>query len=70
MANEDLVKIGDLRRELFMRYDCLWNGLVRDITAELEQPDEWCSRSAVLKILHERCANMMQAFDLANQLRN
>ena len=67
---DDRIKIGDLRRELFMGYDCLWNGLVRDITAELEQPDEWCSRSAVLKRLHQHCANMMQTFDLANQLRN
>jgi hypothetical protein len=28
--------IGDIRRSLFMPFDCKWNGWVRDMTAELE----------------------------------
>jgi hypothetical protein len=28
--------VGDIRRSLFMPYDCKWNGWIRDMTAELE----------------------------------
>ena len=34
------MKIGDLRRSLFMDYDCRWNSLVRDITAKHEKHEE------------------------------
>ena len=30
--------IGDLRRRLFADVDCEWNGVVRDITAQMERP--------------------------------
>jgi hypothetical protein len=32
--------IGNVRRRLFVPVDCEWNGVVRDITAEMEQPGE------------------------------
>ena len=34
------MKIGDLRRSLFVNHACKWNGLVRDITAANESHDE------------------------------
>jgi hypothetical protein len=34
------MKIGDLRHRLFMHYNCMWNGVVRDVTAELEHHEE------------------------------
>lgn len=34
------MKIGDLRRSLFLDYDCKWNGVVRDITAKHERDEE------------------------------
>jgi hypothetical protein len=30
--------IGDVRRRLFAHVDCEWNGVVRDITAQMERP--------------------------------
>jgi len=45
------MKIGDLRRSQFMNYDCMWNGLVRDVTAQFEQSDEEVSEVEVLKKL-------------------
>lgn len=30
--------IGDVRRRLFAHLDCEWNGVVRDITAQMERP--------------------------------
>lgn len=47
------MKIGDLRRSQFMNYDCMWNGLVRDVTAQLEQSDEEVSELDVTKKLLE-----------------
>jgi hypothetical protein len=32
--------IGNVRRRLFAPVDCDWNGVVRDITAQMEQPGE------------------------------
>lgn len=29
--------IGDVRRRLFANVDCEWNGVVRDITAQMER---------------------------------
>ena len=34
------MKIGDLRRSLFVNHSCKWNGLVRDMTAANESHDE------------------------------
>lgn len=45
------MKIGDLRRSQFMNFDCMWNGLVRDVTAQLEQSDEEVSEVDALKKL-------------------
>lgn len=47
------MKIGDLRRSQFMNYDCMWNGLVRDVTAQLEQSDEEVPEVEALKKLLE-----------------
>jgi len=47
------MKIGDLRRSQFMNFDCMWNGLVRDVTAQLEQSDEEVSEVDALKKLLE-----------------
>jgi len=30
--------IGSVRRRLFAHTDCEWNGVVRDITAQMERP--------------------------------
>ena len=32
--------IGNVRRRLFAHTDCEWNGVVRDITAQMERPGE------------------------------
>lgn len=34
------MKIGELRRSLFMDWNCRWNGIVRDVTAKHELADE------------------------------
>jgi hypothetical protein len=34
------MKIGDLRRSLFVGHNCKWNGVVRDVTAIHETTDE------------------------------
>lgn len=47
------MKIGELRRSQFMNYDCMWNGLVRDVTAQLEQSDEEVSELDATKKLLE-----------------
>ena len=35
-----MMNIGDLRRSLFMDFNCRWNAVVRDITASNESHDE------------------------------
>jgi hypothetical protein len=45
------MKIGDLRRSLFMDYDCRWNSMVRDVTAKHETHDEETPELDVLKAL-------------------
>ena len=30
--------IGDVRRRLLVQVECEWNGVVRDITAQMERP--------------------------------
>jgi hypothetical protein len=45
------MKIGDLRRSLFMNYDCEWNSVVRDVTARKEKHDEEVSEYEVTRIL-------------------
>jgi hypothetical protein len=41
------MKIGDLRRSLFVAWPCKWNGVVRDITASQEMPEEEVYEDAV-----------------------
>ena len=45
------MKIGELRRSLYMNYDCKWNGLVRDVTAQKEKHEEEVSECEVTKNL-------------------
>jgi hypothetical protein len=45
------MKIGELRRSLFMHYDCKWNSLVREVTATLEKPEEEVSELETSKVL-------------------
>jgi hypothetical protein len=47
------MKIGDLRRSLFVNYDCKWNGLVRDVTASNEKHDEEVNEHIVHRALLE-----------------
>jgi hypothetical protein len=49
--------IGDVRRGLFLPYECDWNGRVREVTAELELDGGMVDEAEVLK-------------ELAAQLRN
>lgn len=59
------MKIGDLRRSLFMDYDCKWNGLVRDVTATLEHPEEEVSEVETAKVLFAKlktCVNLDHEF--------
>ncbi len=48
---EETMKIGDLRRSQFMNYDCMWNGLVREVTAKLEYGEEEVSELDTVKQL-------------------
>ena len=45
------MKIGELRRRLFVDYDCKWNGLVREVTANCERGDEQVNEYQVVKFL-------------------
>ena len=59
------MKIGDLRRSLFMDYDCKWNGLVRDVTAALENPEEEVPEVEAAKVLLAKiktCAHLDRDF--------
>ena len=59
------MKIGDLRRRLFMDYDCKWNGMVRDVTAALEYPEEEVSEVEAVKVLLAKiktCAHLDRDF--------
>lgn len=45
------VFIGQLRAHLFVPFDCKWNGLVRDVTAEFEHEGELVDPYEVFKRL-------------------
>lgn len=61
-AQPDLEDIGNVRRSLFLRVDHPWNGIVRDVTAQLEI-DGMVNREAVLRELtrHIRSLALMQS---------
>ena len=48
------MKIGDLRRSLFVVQDCKWNGLVREVTAQYEVADEETNETNVYRELIEK----------------
>lgn len=43
------MKIGEVRRNWFLPFDCKWNGLVRDVTAKMEKSDEEVSEPEVVQ---------------------
>jgi len=45
------MKIGDLRRSLFVAHPCKWNGIVRDKTAEFENRDGEANEAIVMREL-------------------
>ena len=64
-TSEFMRQIGFVRRDLFLPQECGWNGLVREVTAELEQPGMWVDEREVLKALAKKLKNIA----LRNQLR-
>jgi hypothetical protein len=57
--NAGIESIGNVRRSLFVDGESKWNGLVRDMTAHLEQPGGLVNRSAVNEYLREWVAKYM-----------
>lgn len=45
--------IGDVRRRLFAHADCEWDGIVRDITAQMERPGQFVNTELVCVHLAE-----------------
>jgi hypothetical protein len=48
------MKIGELRRSLFVNHDCKWNSLVREVTALRESHDEKVREVNVYRELLEK----------------
>ena len=65
--DEQMKYIGDLRRELFLPTECAWNGVVRDVTANLEEPGMRVDKVAVLKRLAEYLRNIALRNELAGE---
>ena len=60
--------IGDVRRELFLPMSCEWNGVVREVTADLEQGDAQVDQVAVLKRLAKYLRNVALRNDFVNHM--
>lgn len=45
------MEIGELRRKYFADFNCGWNGLVRDISAEIETDGQQVDEAEFLKRL-------------------
>jgi hypothetical protein len=52
-ASQHTAKIGEIRAYLFVPFDCNWNALVREVTAECEIGDEQVDAYEVFKRLVE-----------------
>jgi hypothetical protein len=61
--------IGDVRRELFLDGSHKWNGVVRDVTAELEVKGGTVDEAAVFKKLAKHLGQVALTLELAFQLK-
>ena len=52
--------IGDIRRKLFMPYDCAWNGYIRDMTAQLEDANGMVNIEEAFMRINSIAALMME----------
>ena len=61
--------IGDVRREFFLDGSHPWNGMVRDVSAQLEQPGMLVDPALVLKELAKRLQSMAIAQEFSSAFR-